>query len=279
MKILLLGDTGMLGHIVKNYMLEKGYEVYSTSRNKNDQYYFDALDNIQNIEKIIKQIEPDFLINCIGILNQFAEDNHSKAVILNSYLPHYLDELSEKYKYKFIHISTDCVFDGERGSYKEDDIKTARNFYGQSKALGEVNNTRSVTFRTSIIGPDINKDGIGLFKWFMNQNSDVKGYDKTIWSGVTTLQLAKVIEKSFKTNITGIYHAVNNETISKYELLNQIKEVFKKDINILKDSENINDKSLVNTRKNEFDFEIPSYYQMLTEMKEWIDSHPELYIK
>jgi len=160
MKILILGSTGMLGHMVKQYFMENNYEVVCTTRNPDDLNYFDVMENIKGIENIINNNKPDVIINCIGILNEDAEENHDKAVLVNSFLPHYLDRLSVTNNFKLVHVSTDCVFDGEKGEYTEESFKDAKSFYGKSKALGEIANNRNVTLRTSIVGPDTNPRGI-----------------------------------------------------------------------------------------------------------------------
>ena len=276
-KVLVIGSTGMLGHVVKKYLTDKKYDVYETTRNQTNKYYFDALENIKKIEEIIDSIKPDFVVNCIGILNKKAEDYPSQAILVNSYFPHYLDEMSEKYNYKLIHISTDCVFSGhDGGSYKEDSPKTATTVYGTSKALGEINNNRSLTLRTSIIGPDTNPNGIGLFEWFMKQKDEVHGFRKAFWSGVTTIELAKQIEIAMNSNLTGSYHVTNGQKISKYDLLTIIKDVFNKDIKIIPDDNYSCDKSLVVTRED-YKFNIPSYHQMIVEMKEWIENNKDIY--
>lgn len=275
-KVLVIGSTGMLGHVVKKYLIDKKYDVYETTRNQTNKYYFDALENIKKIEEIIDSIKPDFIVNCIGILNRKAEDYPSQAILVNSYFPHYLDEISEKYNYKLIHISTDCVFDGHEGNYKEDSPKTATTVYGTSKALGEINNNRSLTLRTSIIGPDTNPNGIGLFEWFMKQKDEVHGFRKAFWSGVTTIELAKQIEIAMNSNLTGLYHITNGQKISKYDLLTIIKDVFNKDIKIIPDDNYSCDKSLVVTRED-YKFNIPSYHQMIVEMKEWIENNKDIY--
>lgn len=276
-KVLVIGSTGMLGHVVKKYLIDKKYDVYETTRNQTNKYYFDALENIKKIEEIIDSIKPDFVVNCIGILNKKAEDYPSQAILVNSYFPHYLDEMSEKYNYKLIHISTDCVFSGhDGGSYKEDSPKTATTVYGTSKALGEINNNRSLTLRTSIIGPDTNPNGIGLFEWFMKQKDEVHGFRKAFWSGVTTIELAKQIEIAMNSNLTGLYHITNGQKISKYDLLTIIKDVFNKDIKIIPDDNYDCDKSLVVTRED-YKFNIPSYHQMIVEMKEWIENNKDIY--
>lgn len=277
-RILVLGGDGMAGHMVKAYLDESGYDVFTTTRkadnDKNSR--FDVLDNYKELERIIVSIKPNFVVNCVGVLNRFAEENKSEAVLINSFLPHYISSLSEKHGFKLIHISTDCVFSGERGDYSETDFADAASFYGKTKSLGEVNNDKNVTFRTSIVGPDTNEKGIGLFNWFMKQEGETKGFTKVIWTGVTTLQLAKAIEKSFDLNITGLYHLVNNKKINKSNLLSLFKEYMKKDIAIKEDDSYVSDKSLVNNRKD-FDFSIPDYDEMVREMSDWIYGHEERY--
>lgn len=275
MKILILGSEGMLGHVVKIYFQEKGHNVAGTSRLVDSEYYFDATKNIGSLDEYIDVFKPDAVINCIGILNKVAEDNKSLAVLINSYLPHYADELCQKKGVKFIHVSTDCVFDGVKGEYTETSFKDAINFYGQSKALGEINNDHSLTIRTSIVGPDMNENGIGLFQWFMNQSGETNGYDRVIWTGVTTIELAKAMEVAILNNLTGLRHVVNNEKIDKYSLLNLFKKHFNKDIAIIPKSDVISDKSVMRT--TDFDFQVPSYNQMIQEMSEWVTNHKDLY--
>lgn len=276
MRILVIGANGMLGHVVKLYFEEKGYEVYSTSRRKDAQCYFDAERDIKGIEAILENVKPDAVINCIGVLNKDAEENKRRAVLINSYLPHYLDSLQEKYGFKFVHISTDCVFEGTKGDYDERAYQDATSFYGRSKALGEVVNDKSVTLRTSIVGPDNNENGIGLFKWFINQTDAVGGYSKVIWTGVTTIELAKAIEKAIINNLTGLHHVVNNDTICKKDLLELFKKIFHKNIVITDNSSVESKKTLVRT-DNSFDFGVPDYPTMIEEMKAWVIAHEELY--
>jgi len=275
-KILVLGASGMLGHMVTAYFLERGHDVVTTSTDERGVNYYDAYKNVYGIEKIIGEQKPEVVINCIGILNQVAEDNHALASLLNSFLPNYLDELSEENGFKLVHITTDCVFSGERGDYTKDDFPDAETYYGLSKALGEVNNDRTLTLRTSIVGPDQNPKGIGLFQWFTNQSGEVGGYTKVIWTGVTTLQFAKCIEKGLEANLTGLHHAVNGEKISKYELLRLFAKYFNTGIEVVPDDNKKSDKSLVKS-SDEFDFQIPSYEEMVKDMHDWVMSHPEMY--
>ncbi len=277
MKILLLGAQGMLGHVVKTYFEEQGYEIVCTNRDdKKSDLFWDVVENLKDIEKIVEKQKPDVVINCTGILNQVAEDNKSLAVLMNSYLPHYLDELSAKYTYKFIHVSTDCVFSGDKGDYDEICFRDATNFYGQSKALGEVINDRSVTLRTSIVGPDINPKGIGLFQWFMNQKGSVGGYTKVLWTGVTTIEYAKAMEVAIKNDLTGLHHVVNNDFIAKGDLLKLFKKYFGKEIEIVPNSDFESKKTLVRTDLS-FDFDIPSYDKMIADMRDWVVSHKDMY--
>jgi dTDP-4-dehydrorhamnose reductase len=275
MKILILGADGMLGHVVKLYFQENGHTVKGTSRSDGGDYTFDVTNNIYEFESFVDDFKPNAVINCTGILNKVAEENKSLAVLLNSYLPHYVDEVCTKNGIKFIHVSTDCVFDGKSGEYTEDSFRDATSFYGQSKALGELNNESSLTLRTSIVGPDINKNGIGLFQWFMNQAQQTNGFDKVIWTGITTIEFAKCMEKSIENNLSGLRHAVNNEKIDKYSLINLFKKHFNKDIIINRKSDYVSDKSL--KRTTDFDFGIPSYDQMVKEMSEWVTKHSGLY--
>ncbi|MGL6065564.1 MAG: dTDP-4-dehydrorhamnose reductase family protein [Cetobacterium sp.] len=281
-KILIIGSKGMAGHIIKEYLLECGYNVYSTFRNKNNEILLEKefdLDvfNKEELNEIINKTEPEFVINCVGVLNKNAEENPDTAIYVNGYFPHYLDRLSKKYNYKLIHITTDCVFSGKKGNYTENDFKDADSYYGRSKAIGEIDNKRTLTFRTSIIGPDINKNGIGLFHWFMNQKGKITGYSKVNWTGVTTLELAKAIEKSFDTNVTGLNHLVNNEKIDKYTLLKLFQKFMNKnDVEVTEYKDYFCDKSLIRTNFD-FEYNVNSYEKMIEDMSTWIKNHNSLY--
>lgn len=275
MKMLVLGIEGMLGHIVKLYFEEKSHSVRGTSRSGESDYHIDVMENITELESVLDDFKPEVVVNCIGILNQVAEENHTLAVMANSYLPQYMDELCRAKGIKFVHISTDCVFDGRKGEYTEESLKDATSFYGQSKALGEINNDSNITLRTSIVGPDKNEAGIGLFQWFMNQQGTAGGFDKVIWTGVTTLELAKSIEKAIDNNLTGLRHVVNNQKIDKFTLLGLFKKHFSKDITIERKSDYVSDKSLLRT--TDFDFGVPSYNQMIKEMAGWVTVHADVY--
>ena len=279
MKILVLGASGMAGHTIAIYMQEKQHQVVSFTR-KPFPYTNNIVGDVKDINLLKIIIEEgcyDVVINCIGILNKNAEDNQSDAVFLNSFLPHYLVQITKGTTTKIIHMSTDCVFSGKKGLYMENSFKDGETFYDRSKALGEINDTKNLTFRNSIIGPDMNKDGIGLFNWFMKQKGTIKGYNKAIWTGVTTLTLARAMEQAIYEDLTGLYHLVNNKYINKFELLNLFNRYFKSNsIHIIKDESICIDKSLINLR-GDFLFEVPSYEEMIADMQEWIMSHKHLY--
>ncbi|CAI8947189.1 dTDP-4-dehydrorhamnose reductase [Priestia megaterium] len=269
MKLLVLGGKGMAGHIITNYFTaKKNYEVFYTSRDLNDKnsIYLDVT-NSTMLEEIINGIKPDITVNCIGLLNNDANNNTKEAFQVNSLLPHQLAKLTERYQGKLIHISTDCVFSGTKGDYTEDDIPDGTSIYAQSKQLGEIISDKHLTIRTSIIGPELKENGIGLFLWFMKQKGQVKGYERVLWNGVTTLELAKAIESMIEHNVTGLYHLGSDQKVSKYTLLKLIQEVFEKaDVEILPDSEIVLDRTIKNTR-TDFHYQIPNYKEMLTDMK------------
>jgi dTDP-4-dehydrorhamnose reductase len=279
MTILVLGATGMAGHTVALYFKEKGYNVVSFSRTP-----FLFCENIigdvfetEKFKSILIRENFDVVINCIGILNQDAVNYPTKAVFLNSYLPHFIVDILKNSKTKLIHMSTDCVFAGNSGPYFEASFCDGTTFYDRTKALGEVNDTKNLTFRNSIIGPDMQQHGIGLFNWFMQQRGPINGFTGAIWTGVTTLTLAKAMEKAIEQDLCGLYNLVNDQSISKYELLQLFnKEFCDSEVTINMEDKFQLDKSLKNTR-NDFLFEVPPYDQMIKEMYDWIVKHKNLY--
>ena len=279
MKILVLGSIGMAGHLITLYFKKQGHDVTAYSM-KPFPYTKNIVGNALETEKF-KQVllsdDWDGVINCIGLLNQVADNNPAMAVYLNSYLPHLVADTLRERKAKFIQMSTDCVFAGNSGPYYEDSLPNGRSFYDRSKALGEINDDKNITFRNSIVGPDMNADGIGLFNWFMEQSGTIKGFTGALWTGVTTLTLAKAMEYALQTGFSGLYNLVNNESISKFDLLKLFNKYFRNDaLNILPNADLQLDKSLRHQRED-FGFQVPSYEQMVIEMKEWVDAHQELY--
>ena len=279
MKILVLGATGMAGHTISIYLSEVGHDVIAFTRRK-FKYCHNITGDVTDftlLKKVALEGNYDAIINAIGILNKDAEENKPQAVLLNSYLPHYLSEITKDTKTRVIHMSTDCVFSGKTGGYDESSLRDGETFYDRSKALGELENQKDLTFRNSIIGPDLNGEGIGLFNWFMKQTGEINGYTKAMWTGVTTLTLAKAMESAVQQGLTGIYNLVNNQIISKYELLRLFNKHMKDGQVMIAPSDAVEvDKSLINNR-SDFSFVVPSYEQMIIEMKEWIEHHKELY--
>lgn len=280
MKFLILGCNGMAGHIISLYLKEQGYDVLGVAREKSklvDSIVGDVTDT-QFLTELIGVNKFDTIINCVGLLNEVAENNHSEAVLINAFLPHFLAKLTANTKTQIIQMSTDCVFSGAEGSYTEDSVPNGTLFYDKSKALGELEDDKNITLRNSIVGPDINVNGIGLLNWFLKQNDSVKGFEKAIWTGQTTLQLAKTMEQAALRRASGLYNAVPDHSINKYELLKLFNtKIRKTPIDIQKESNFVADKSLVRTRFEGFDYQIPSYETMVEELAEWMREHKDLY--
>jgi dTDP-4-dehydrorhamnose reductase len=243
---------------------------------QDDTILLDARDEKNFIDKITS-ISPHYIVNCIGILINRSDADPENAIFLNSYMPHRLARLADKINARLIHISTDCVFSGDKKEpYIETDEKEGRGIYAKTKGLGEVINEKHLTLRTSVVGPELKNDGEELFHWFMNQSNSVSGYTKAIWSGVTSLELAKAVRWSIDNNITGLYHVTNNSSISKYDLLQLFQQYTKKDINIKPFDGKIVDKSFIDTRLL-IDYKIPSYDQMVSNMVRLISDNRILY--
>jgi dTDP-4-dehydrorhamnose reductase len=279
-KVLVLGSAGLIGHQVYNYLKDSdNYELYNISYHhkvQNDTVLLNARDEKNFIDKITS-IRPQYIVNCIGILINASDKDPENAIFINSYLPHILTRLSDKINAKLIHISTDCVFSGDKKEpYVETDETDGRGIYAKTKGLGEVFNDKHLTLRTSVVGPELKSGGEELFHWFMNQSDDISGFTKVIWSGVTTIELAKAVRWSIINDITGLYHVTNNSSISKYDLLQLFKKYTKKNISIKPSDKKIVDKSFMDTRLL-IDYEIPSYELMVSDMIDLIVKNRSLY--
>jgi len=278
--VLVLGSAGLIGHSVYNYLKDcDNYELHNISyRNKiqKDSILINARDEKNFIDKITS-IKPNYIINCIGILNNRSDVDPENAIFLNSYLPHRLTRLADKINAKLIHISTDCVFSGNKKEpYIETDKKDGVGIYAITKGLGEIISDTHLTLRTSVVGPELKKNGTELFHWFMGQSGEIPGYTKAIWSGVTTSELSKAVKWSIDNNITGLYHVTNNLSISKYDLLKLFKKYTKKSINIKPFTGKDTDKSFIDTRLL-INYKIPSYDQMISDMVALIANKASLY--
>lgn len=279
MRFLILGCNGMAGHTISLYLKERGHEV--TGFDRRPSYFVESITgdaaDATFIKKTIGVNRFDTIINCIGLLNQFAESDKAGAAYLNSYFPHYLAQLTANTDTQVIHMSTDCVFSGRRGQYTEDDLRDGTTFYDRSKALGEIEDNKNVTLRSSIVGPDINSKGIGLLNWFMQQKGEVTGYTCAMWTGQTTLQLAKTMEMAAEVKAYGLFNMVPDQAISKFDLLKLFnKHMRNNTVSIVPIDKIVIDKSLKRTRFS-FDYHIPGYEQMVIELADWMRKHESLY--
>jgi dTDP-4-dehydrorhamnose reductase len=279
MNFFVLGASGMAGHTISLYLQERGHRVLGFDQQKAthcESIVGDARDT-SALRTVISQGKFDSVINCIGILNQFAEQNHELAAYLNGYFPHFLASITAGTETQVIHMSTDCVFSGKKGQYTEDDVRDGALFYDRSKAFGELEDDKNITLRNSIIGPDLNPKGIGLFNWFVQQRGDVRGYTRVLWTGLTTLELAKAMEAAANLRAHGLYNMVNNTPISKFDLLSLINQsLLNGQIHMTPVDQAVSDKSLKRTRYD-FPYVVPDYATMVSELSSWVLQHKNLY--
>ncbi len=257
----------------------KKFNVFGLSKSKiyGKKHTLIDASNFDNIEKYIQKLKPKIIINCIGLLINQSNENLRKAIKINTLFPHFLDRLSFKYCYKLIHISTDCVFSGNKGdSYFENDFKDGIGNYSITKGLGEVINDRNLTLRTSVVGPELTNRNEELFNWFMSQTNDIDGFTNVYWSGVSTSELAKNVSWAIENNLKGLYHVTNGTKISKNDLLKLFKKYSKKKITIRPTLSSFSDKTLINSRK-EFSCKVPSYDLMIKNIFIHLNNNKHLY--
>lgn len=253
--VLVLGITGMLGSMVYRYLsLNESLNVFGTARVSSisyDQNIFQL--DVKNITEeqslnLILETNPEYIVNCIGIINKYCtfENNEGiqNAILINSLFPHKLANSIKRHspKIKIVQIATDCVYSGNKGNYIETDIHDPVDIYGKSKSLGEVISDNLINIRCSIIGPELNNKS-SLLEWFLakNEREAVSGYNHHFWNGVTTLQFAQLCERIIIGNefdslrkLNHLLHYCINESVSKYQLLLIFREIFKKNIAIIK---------------------------------------------
>lgn len=279
MKIVVLGSTGMAGHVVARYLEEQGHTVYRSSRSERSTQRSAAIDatDFEALGRWLDLVGPDAVINCIGLLQKACEACGDLAFLINAYLPHWLEWRYANSAVKVVHLSTDCVFSGASGGYREDALKDGNTMYDRSKAIGEVVNDKDLTFRMSIIGPDTDPSGTGLFNWFMAQSGVIEGYSRAIWNGITTVELARAVNEALGQGLTGLYHLVQPEPIDKCSLLEIFKTAFYRDqVSVCRVDGLWVDKSLINTRAD-FRFQVKSYPEQVADMYDWVQRHKELY--
>jgi len=283
-KILILGATGMAGHMIYYYLrsLEK-YKLFTVCFRKKiaeDSIILDVY-NTDEIKIVLRQFNPDYVINCVGVLVNGAKRSPVNAIYINAYFPHLLARLinEQNQSCRLIHISTDCVFSGSKGSYTDNDIKDALDIYGMTKNLGEIINDKNLTIRTSIIGPELKENGEGLMHWVFSQREKnvINGYEKSIWGGITTLELAKAVCQCIENNIIGLYQISNGEKISKYELIQLIVKQFQLNITVQKVDGIVTDKSILPSKNEKFCYYVPSYKNMIDELYQFMYKQQRLY--
>lgn len=257
MRVLVLGASGMLGNAMMRVLGEDpGLEVFGTLRSAGGRRLFQPemaerllagvdVEHQDSLLAAFNQIRPEVVINCVGLVKQLADANDPLlAVPINTLLPHRLARLCALAGARLVHISTDCVFSGATGNYRETDTADATDLYGRSKHLGEVDYPQAITLRTSIIGHEL-QSAHGLINWFLAQDETCRGYTRAIFSGLPTVVLAGLVRDVVlaRPELHGVYH-VAAQPISKYELLRLVAHVYGKDIEIVADDRPVIDRSL-----------------------------------
>ncbi|MDO3412021.1 SDR family oxidoreductase [Saccharibacillus sp. CPCC 101409] len=246
-KVLILGGSGMLGHTLFTLTHEQGeHDVYATVRSKglisrncsalqaNRIFNGADADRPESIYTVIRELRPDIIVNCIGIIKQMPEaEDAVKTIRINALFPHLIANLCEELHIRMIHISTDCVFDGRKGMYTENDPTSATDLYGRTKQLGEiVDSARVLTLRTSIIGHEL-KNYVSLVGWLLRQKGSINGYTQAVFSGFPTVELSRIIQRYIfpSPELHGLYH-ISAKPISKYELLKKVAIRYGLDVDI-----------------------------------------------
>ena len=279
--VLILGASGMLGHILfKTLSRNKSLQVYGTTRQKSTKSLFCTenaknlltnvnAENIIGLQSILQKIKPNLVINCIGLIKQLdAAEDVLQAIPINTLLPHQLAFLTQQINARLILMSTDCVFSGKKGNYKETDSPDCTDLYGQSKLLGEIiDQPHVLTIRTSIIGHEL-RGGHSLVNWFLNQKGSATGYTKAIYSGLPTIELANIIQELVLSNpkLSGLYQ-ISSEPISKFDLLSLIADTYNKKITLTKSNTPKIDRSLSYAKfKKQTGYKPKPWVQLIQEM-------------
>lgn len=282
-KVLVLGATGMLGNAVFRFFAGKRrYSVVGSARSSVGLRFLPAdlhsqimvgvdVENLDSLTRAFAAVQPDVVINCIGVVKQLAEaDDPLVAIPINALLPHRLARLCAVARARLLHVSTDCVFSGGKGMYTEDDPSDAKDLYGRSKYLGEVDYPNAVTLRTSIIGHELNS-AHGLVEWFLAQTTAVRGYTKAIFSGLPTVELARVMHDFVlaENGLRGVYH-VSAEPIDKYTLLRYVARTYSRTIDIAPDDKLVIDRSLDSSRfRSATGYAPPAWPDLVAQMRQF----------
>ena len=280
-KILILGANGMLGGSLHRYFTNTSNTVVGTVRSDAaaKQLASMGFDNViknievtnyQLLEEMISELRPDYVFNCIGLIKQLSKSELPvSAIEINSLLPHKLAQICTKYGAKLIHFSTDCVFSGSVGGYVESSLPDAKDLYGRSKLLGEVDYDNHLTLRTSIIGHELNSN-VSLVDWFLSQSNSVKGFSQAIFSGLPTCYIAEFLDEYVIGNsgLSGLYH-LSAEPIDKYSLLLLIKQKYDVELDIIDYPDFVIDRSLNSDNLRELiNFKPPQWPDLIEKMND-----------
>ena len=276
----MLGAAGMLGHrlwrevrgrIETFAAIRRSYREYASLGWFDERRVIDRIDatSDEDLERAFRVARPDVVINAVGLVKQRHDGvDPVRSITINALLPHQLAAWAATAGARLIHLSTDCVFSGHRGNYRESDVPDAMDLYGRSKLLGEVDRDGCLTIRTSMVGREIGS-AHGLVEWFLGHRGEqVRGYTRARFSGLTTLELARVIANVITEHrsLQGVWH-VAGEQISKFELLSQMNEAFGLGTTIEPDDSLVCDRTMDATRfMNATGYRPPSWAAMVAEL-------------
>lgn len=284
MRILIVGGDGMLGHQLF-LTLKNKHEVKVTLRQNLANYHqYQLFDNqnsyagidvrvIEDLLQVINDFKPQAVINCVGIIKQRKSAKEAiPSLEINSLFPHRLALICKAINARMIHMSTDCIFSGKKGGYTEDDVSDAEDLYGKSKYLGEVHDPHCLTIRSSIIGLELSRNA-ALIEWFLAQNGAIKGFKRAIYSGLTTQEMSRLINRLLEQHpdLSGVWH-VSSDPINKYDLLCMFSQMLgRTDVQIEPEEQFVCDRSLRSEYfKQKTNYQAPAWRQMLEELAEQV---------
>ncbi|MGV1045281.1 dTDP-4-dehydrorhamnose reductase family protein [Limnohabitans sp.] len=287
-RVLVLGASGMLGStLFRAFSRDPELLTFGSVREASAKRHFvpelyDALipnvhlDGESGLLTAFAVAKPDVVVNCIGIIKQLPNANdHLESLAINSTLPHRLAKYCDATGARLVHFSTDCVFSGKQGNYREEDFPDAYDLYGRSKFLGEVSYENSITLRTSIVGHELDRSK-SLVDWFLSQSGEVKGFTKAVFSGLPTIEVARVVKEYVipNPNLSGLFH-LSVDPINKYELLNLVASTYGKSTNIIPNDKLVIDRSLNSDRfRTATGFKPKAWPELIKEMhQEYLLTH------
>jgi dTDP-4-dehydrorhamnose reductase len=294
---MVLGSTGMLGHIVTAVLNQNSIEVVEANRagrptsKCSTAVKFD-LEKEPDLNLFFEKNNTDYVVNCIGLIRQLIDDKSQESVRratnVNTEFPINLARYSNLYNFKVLQIGTDCIFSGDTGNYSELDVHSPVDVYGRTKSLGELASPNLLTLRCSIVGPQIHSKS-SLLSWFLSQprNAIIDGFGNHIWNGLTTLHFARILSGIVSSNsfVSGTYHLVPQGNLSKYSLLTEFGKNFERqDMRIQKVNASVPINRTLSTLHQDFNIKlwrlagysiVPTIEQMVSELAEWMKMNPE----